>query len=284
MKNTTLFRGSMVAVLLTGCASGRSPSSTASAPPGSAQALALSCTDADREISLCAIDELVSVDRMPIDLRGGEVLTGARMVYRAAPDRTAASLQHAIDCQTGGGSIGQAKQPYPLTSYCPLAIAGVTGRVREVGQGLEVEVRPNDAAASHRISHSVAHGRLAAAMQAFESVECRGIPPAARAACPLLGPVTAIDDAPGGVRVEFVPSVSLDTVLAGMRCHYSFAQARGFSEEATACPLYLRGLRVERSKDGRAIEVTVTSAAMVNEIRKRAREEAVFSREAPGRP
>jgi TusA-related sulfurtransferase len=283
MKNAKVIRGSILLAAVAGCASAGPPSSLASGPPGAQATAALSCSDADRNISLCAADEIVSVERMPVEIRGGEVLTGARMVYRGTPDRTAASLQHVIDCQTAGNSVGKARQPYPLTSYCPLAIPGVTARVREVAGGLSVEVRTNDAAVAHRISHAVAHGRLALALEGFESAECHGIEPKARAACPLLGPVTAINDAPQGVRVEFVPSVSVDAVLAGMRCHYSFAQARGFSEEAAACPLYLRGLRLDRSTDGRAIDITVTSAATVNEIRKRVREEAVFAGEAGGR-
>jgi len=267
---------------LAGCASAGPPSSLASGPPGAQDTAALSCSDADRNINLCAADEIVSIERMPVDSRGGEVLTGARMVYRGPPDRTAASLQHVIDCQIAGNSVGEARQPYPLTSYCPLAIAGVTARVREVAGGFAVEVQTTDAAVSHRIAHAVAHGRLAMALKAFESAECHGIEPKARAACPLLGPVTAINDAPQGVRVEFVASVSVDTVLAGMRCHYSFAQARGFSEDAAACPLYVRGLRLERSTDERAIDITVGSAAMVNEIRKKVREEAVFASKAGG--
>lgn len=95
--------------------------------------------------------------------------------------------------------------------------------------------------------------------------------------------MTSINDTPGGVSVEFVPSSSLDAVLGRMRRHYSFAQSRGFSEEAAACPLYLRGLRLARSTDGRAIDITVTSTEMSQESRKRVREEAVFANQAHGR-
>jgi hypothetical protein len=279
MENKTVVRGAIWLVAVAGCASAARPASLAG-PPGAQSASALSCSDADRGVNLCAPDEIMSLERTPVEVAGGEVFTGARMIYRATPDRTVASLQHVVDCQTADNSVGQGRQPLPVTSYCPLAIAGVTASVHEVAGGLAVEVRTQDGRVAHRISHAVAHGRLARVLKDFESVECHGVAPRERAACPLLGPVVGINDVPQGVRVEFVPSISVDAVLERMRCHYSFAQARGFSEDASACPLYLRGLRLERSTDGRAIDITVTSPAMTNEIRKRVREEAVFASDA----
>lgn len=210
--------------------------------------------------------------------RNGDTLTGARMVFGAAPGTTGESLQRAVDCQIADASVVDPDQWSPLVSYCPVAISGVTATVKTVPDGFAVDVRPRDRAVSQKIAHSVVHGSLAVALQRFESAECKGIAPKERAACPVLGPVVALKDTPEGVRVEFPPSVSVDNVLARMRCHYSFAQTRAFSEEAAACPLYMRGLVLERSTDGKAIDISVTPETAVGALRKSVREEAVFLR------
>ncbi len=272
-------------VVLIGCASARPASVPSTAAQESQTAVEQACSGIPSEQrNVCRdTDEILRVERMPVELRGGEVLTGARMVFRAAPGRTAQSLKHAIDCQVANGGDGGTLESYTQFAYCPLAIRDVTTQVQAVADGLAVEIKPRDASVSRRISHSLAHGQLAIEMQRFESVECHGIPPKARAACPLLGPVTAIRDVSSGARVEFPKLVSVDDMLGRMRCHYSFAKARGFSEVAAACPLYMRGLHLERSPDGQAIEITVSPAGMVDEMRKRVREEAIFSSDARGR-
>src|SRR2546421_393237 len=80
------------------------------------------------------------------------------------------------------------------------------------------------------------------------AAECKTVPPRERAACPLLGPAVAIRDLPDGVRVELARAGAIDATIAEMRCHYAFARTRGFSEEAAACPLYIRGIQIERSR------------------------------------
>jgi hypothetical protein len=281
MSSLRIFPASILWMTFASCASAHPVSSPTAKPQVSRESEELACSgiaEEERNTSLCLnTDEILRVERIPIDGRGGEVLTGARMTFRPVPGRTAESLQHVIDCQLARKSLFESQEQYPGGVYCPLAVRGVTARVQPVAEGWTVEVRPNDSRTSHRISHSLAHGSLAPELARFESAECRGIEPKVRAACPLLGPVTAINDLPQGVRVEFPKSVSVDRVLAGMRCHYSFARARGFSEESVACPLYMRGLRLGSSTDGRAIDITVGPAAMVNEVRKRVREEAVFA-------
>jgi TusA-related sulfurtransferase len=274
----------LLALAVLGCASTRPPSSSSSSSPAAAavpETAAQVCAglgDDDRNASLCPQPEdIISVARIPIEVRNGEVLTGARMVVRATPGRTPRAQQQIIDCQLARAAAGEVPPQYPVMSYCPLAIAGVKAEVHEAPEGFVVDVKSNDPAVSHRISHTVAHSSAALQMERFESTECGGIAPRARAACPLLGPVTAMSDIPAGVRVEFVGSVSLDAVLAGMRCHYSFAQARGFTDEASACPLYVRGLHVARSADAKAIDITIAPPSKVGDIRRRVREEAVFA-------
>jgi hypothetical protein len=128
----------------------------------------------------------------------------------------------------------------------------------------------------HR-AHARAHERAAEALERFEDAECLNFPPSTRAACPLIGPVAHVDDVPGGVRVSFVPGTRVDAVFAHMRCHYAYARARAF-EETTTCPLYMRGIDIERVKDPLAIEIKTGDAGRVAELRARSREEAAYAR------
>jgi hypothetical protein len=129
---------------------------------------------------------------------------------------------------------------------------------------------------AHR-AHAREHQRAAEALERFEDAECLNFPPSTRAACPLLGPVAHVDDVPGGVRVKFAPGTRVDAVFAHMRCHYAYARARAF-EEATTCPLYMRGIDIERAKDPLAIEIRTGDADRVGELRARSREEAAYAR------
>jgi hypothetical protein len=137
-------------------------------------------------------------------------------------------------------------------------------------------------AEKHR-EHARQHERAAQFLEQFEEVECRHFSPRTRAACPLLGPVVRIDDIEGGVSVLFKPGIPVDAVVAHMRCHYAFARARGF-DPSVSCPLYLRGIEIRRAIDPMAVEIVSSDPRAVREIRRRAREEAVFARQdAPAR-
>ena len=127
----------------------------------------------------------------------------------------------------------------------------------------------------HR-AHARQHEKAAQALERFEAAECIGFPPVARAACPLLRRVTRIDDIGGGVRVTFAPGAPVHAVFAHMRCHYAFARARAF-EEAVSCPLYIRGVDIKRATDPLAIEITHADGRHVDELRVRARQEAVYA-------
>jgi hypothetical protein len=129
--------------------------------------------------------------------------------------------------------------------------------------------------AERRRAHARAHAAAAEQLERFESDECAGLEPRERAACPLLGPVTSIRDIRGGVRIELTPGTRLTALISSMRCHHAYARARGFTSEAAACPLYMSGIRIRRSADGRAVEVLGATTAAVAEIRKRSRQEAI---------
>jgi hypothetical protein len=126
----------------------------------------------------------------------------------------------------------------------------------------------------HR-EHARQHERAAATLERFEEAECREFPERTRAACPLLGPVTQIDDVSRGVRVTFAPAVRVDAVAAHMRCHYAYARSHAF-DERVSCPMYMPGIGIRQSGE-HAVELTAPDAAHVDELRARSREEAVFA-------
>jgi hypothetical protein len=126
--------------------------------------------------------------------------------------------------------------------------------------------------------HAGQHRKAAQALERFEANECKAFPPTTRAACPLLGPVTSIDDIGGGVRVSFAPGTRVDAVVAHMRCHFAYAQAQGFAE-AAACPLYVRGIDIRRGSDALSVEIVSKDPGTTAEIRARSREEAVYLHE-----
>ena len=69
----------------------------------------------------------------------------------------------------------------------------------------------------------------------------------------------------------------VDAVVAHMRCHLAYARTRGF-DTALGCPLYVRGTEIRRARDPRAVEIVGRDATVTNEIRSRAREEALVIR------
>jgi hypothetical protein len=150
------------------------------------------------------------------------------------------------------------------------------------GRPWESQAGPGDrdsasARAERRLAHAAAHEQAAEVLERFEAAECKDVPVRERAACPLLGPVREVTDIPGGVRVELMPSTELDGVVARMRCHYAFARARGFTAEAAACPLYLRGIRIARSPRNHAVDILGRSPDQARQLRDRVRQEAVPS-------
>jgi hypothetical protein len=157
------------------------------------------------------------------------------------------------------GSDAQAHYLFPTTVYNPT----------------EIHLAEAD---RHR-AHARQHEKAAQALEAFEEVECKSFPPSTRAACPLLAPVTAVDDIDGGVRVTMLRGTRVDAVVAHMRCHYAYARARGFAERVS-CPIYMPGVDIRASRDGSAVEITTADAKAVGELRGRAREEAIYARGA----
>lgn len=124
--------------------------------------------------------------------------------------------------------------------------------------------------AERHLRHAREHERAAAELERYEAAECKELAPRLRAACPLLGPVAAIDDLPDGVRIRYADATPVAPVLAQMRCHLAFARARAFADVGD-CPLYMKGVIIAAAPDGRAIDVRSDDAAVAREIQVRSR-------------
>jgi hypothetical protein len=130
------------------------------------------------------------------------------------------------------------------------------------------------AAADAHLRHAEQHERAAAALERFEDAQCGALPADTRAACPLLLEVVQIVNVPGGVRIVFTREVPLDAIVARMQCHLAYARTRGY-DTADDCPLYVRGVRIERIPGLPAIDILARDPATIEQIRSRARKEAI---------
>lgn len=121
-------------------------------------------------------------------------------------------------------------------------------------------------AASHD-ARARRHDAAAAALEASEDAACVGVPPAARAACPLLLTV-AVADIGAGVRVTFDDDAAAGRAAAVVRCQQAFAVTRAF-EDLPSCALYGRGLQLRQ--DGAVLELTAKDPGDVARLRANVR-------------
>lgn len=131
-----------------------------------------------------------------------------------------------------------------------------------------------DAANRHR-EHARQHLAAARALEAFEEMQCKDFPAAARAACPLLGPALAVENVRAGVRITFAPTVRIDAVVAHMKCHLAYARTAGYPQPS-ACPLYLEGVLIDREGSTSVVDITSADPATATRIQKEAKEEVVL--------
>ena len=114
------------------------------------------------------------------------------------------------------------------------------------------------------------HLAAAKALESYEERQCKAFPRETRAMCPLLGQVAAVEDVEGGVRIRFHERVDVNAVMAHVRCHLGFAQARG-RVGMDQCPLYLDGVRAQRVPRSRDIDLISDGEAGLEELRRRTR-------------
>ncbi len=113
------------------------------------------------------------------------------------------------------------------------------------------------------------HLEAAHKLEVFEDAACRDIPPAQRAACPLLASsVTRVQHTDAGFALVMKPGVDVADVHRRLSCHLAWARATGF--ERPSCPLFVKGLEILRQGDD-VIRFDGVSKEVAAELRTQAR-------------
>lgn len=121
-----------------------------------------------------------------------------------------------------------------------------------------------DEARAH-LAHAREHEQAAAALERFEDTACAGVPPAERAACPLLGPVQAIDDVGDAVRLRYATGQPLEARARQLACQLAWARTRGFP--TSSCPISRKGVTVRVVADKSAIDLVSSDERVRLELR-----------------
>ena len=142
--------------------------------------------------------------------------------------------QQRYDSWARGSHEGQRRDPDQLEPYNPAAVQRRLAREHE--------------------KHAREHLEAARILEAFAEAECGEFPPQDRVVCPLIGQIDAFEDVSSGVRIRLAEGVDVDAAISHMHCHLAFARTHG-RVGMDECPLYLRGIRVERVARSRSIDL-----------------------------
>jgi hypothetical protein len=173
----------------------------------------------------------------------------------------------------------QARSLDELARYNPNANLHATVTSRRPSEIRQVTFNPT---ADHKDKadaierHAQQHLAAADALDHFEDAACTPFATEVRAACPATGPIAAVEDIRGGVRLLVQPDQPISVVLKHMRCHLAYARAIGW-QAAPDCPLYLKGVDIRLSPDGKSIDMTARDGKTTRELRRRARVEVTPS-------
>jgi hypothetical protein len=188
-------------------------------------------------------------------------ILSALILAACATTRTPSVEDHRAAAEREREAANEAEQSYaPGPSWTP--------REPSMRGSPIVDLLAGDWAVQRHVRHAFEHDRAAEELERFEAEECRAIPSAARAACPLLAGVVSVEELTDGVRLGLAGGSDVAGLATRMRCHLAFARARGFAPEAT-CALYLRGVSVR--SDGQTIELIADSHAVARELQRQIR-------------
>ncbi len=207
---------------------------------------------------------------MPKAIWMGAVLFATVSCAHVQPESQSAEAHRADAAHERAEADAQRSQYDPKQTGGPVAVVGPGGAF-----AVTVETPPDNPTAWHlrkaaQLSeHARAHEAAAAQLQSFEADECRGVSANARAACPFMGPIAGIVDIDGGVRFVLSDHTQVGAVIAQMRCHFAWARARGFTRVGD-CPIYLKGIDINRSADGLGIDITGHERGVVTALRQNA--------------
>lgn len=112
------------------------------------------------------------------------------------------------------------------------------------------------------------HLEAARILGEFEEAECGAFPPEIRVVCPLIGQVDAVENISNGVRVRLADGIDVAAAITHMRCHLAFARSHGHVG-MDECPLYLRGVHVERVARSHSIDLVPANLDDLEALRLR---------------
>lgn len=124
--------------------------------------------------------------------------------------------------------------------------------------------------ASQHKGHAEDHRAAAAALEKSELELCAAVPVPVRAACPLESQIKEVAVTSEGVRLTIEAGVQPAALLAHARCHAAVGASLG-RDGMEGCPLYLKGLEMDLSEDGSALEIRASDPAMRVALQGRAR-------------
>lgn len=124
-------------------------------------------------------------------------------------------------------------------------------------------------AADAEMRRAASHLAAAKKLEEFEDAACREIPPASRAACPLLASsVSVVRNTPKGLVLVLKPHVDDTATHRQLNCHLAYAAANGFARPS--CPLFVKGMALAL-KGNHEIEMTAENASVALELQIQAR-------------
>ncbi len=115
------------------------------------------------------------------------------------------------------------------------------------------------------------HDEVANSLTSFHAPTCGGMEAETLVVCPLLGPLTSVEDVDQGIELTVADSVDRDRLLARIQCHISFAHT-GHGALIHQCPLYVPGLTASAGEGTHRILLHTTSPSEVERLRREVRQ------------
>ena len=125
---------------------------------------------------------------------------------------------------------------------------------RELGGAASEPRAANLTVADSEMRRAAEHLAAAKDLERFEDQACAQIPPAERAACPLLASqVERVRETPTGIELVLKAHVDGRDTHRRLDCHLAFARASGFAKPS--CPLFVQGMSI-RLQGEKVIEMS----------------------------
>lgn len=170
----------------------------------------------------------------------------------AQPDDMSAAEHEKVSERLDQDAVAHDQKYNPKLSYVDADNSGIV-LGESVGPYNPTERHQTEASKLRR--HAAAHRAAAHQLYSFEERECRAFQPETRRLCPLIGTINKVEYIDDGVRIELKDEVLLEAAVKHMRCHVAVGRTQG-RKGMPQCPLYLKGLTISATGDGRSVTLT----------------------------